>query len=165
MNFRTISLLLIHQGLAGFPFKAWSYFPGRLSLQCHRAQTRCGRPLVSPGPPFREQPREPPGEPREPREGWGFTPSLSSLSFRTIQGEGGDTARPSALRTAGRLTGALDPVWPCHNGYPAVFSPNILLTKPLLSPDKCQLPDPQELPGTLDQLTKLWLPSYVVAFG
>lgn len=46
---------------------------------------------------------------------------------------------PKTLREAHR---AIDPVSPCHAGYPAVFSPNTLLTKPLLSLDKCQLLHP-----------------------
>lgn len=57
-------------------------------------------------------------------------------------------------------------VSPCHAGHPQVFFPNTLLPKLLLSVGKCQLlPGPQELPGPLDHLAKLWLPCYVLGLG
>lgn len=95
-------------------------------------------------------------------------PARPVFQLRTSQGEEGAkprvpcTAVPSAQRALRAPSVAIDSVSPCRAKHPAVFFPNTLLTKLLLSMGKCQLllPDPQELPGPLDRMKKLWLPLY-----
>ena len=72
---------------------------------------------------------------------------------------------PPRLKDTGR-SARLDQATLTPHAAGVPWFPNTLLPKLLLSVGKCQLlPGPQELPGPLDHLAKLWLPCYALGLG